>query len=154
MKEVTVYTVQAHQTWGTRNSVEYFEQVKDRWLVGIEDDDSATFVVPDHIELPVHHICRRVPPDGSMREEFIAIDRDLLRILSAITRSNADKLRQEVADLQSEVDQLCKDTASLQVENADLSVDLGNVKYRRNAFIDAPLWRRLWIAIRPGRYFT
>ena len=140
MREVTVYTVQAHQTWATRNSVEYFEQVKDRWLVGIEDDDSKTFIVPDHIELPVHRTCHRVPPDGSMQEKFIAIAPDLHGILSAIIRRDEAPLRQEVADLQKKNDRL---TA--------LYYDLES---RQDAFAAAPLWRRLWIAIRPRRYFT
>jgi len=163
VKEVTVYTVQAHQTWGTHSHVEYFEQVQMPPLIGVGDSDSKTFILPERIPLPerialkVHHINRPViSADGVQRrrDEFLAIDRDLLRVLEIVVRSNADELRREVADLQSEVDQLCKDTAGLQVENADLSVDLGNVKYRRNAFIDAPLWRRLWIAIRPRQHFT
>ena len=140
MREVTVYTVQAHQTWGISNHVDYFKQVQMPPLIGVGDNDSKTFILPERIELPVHHICRRVPPNGSTREEFIAIDRDLLRILSAITRSHADELRQQVADLQEKNDRL---TA--------LYYDLES---RQDAFRAAPLWRRLWIAIRPGRYFT
>ena len=29
-----------------------------------------------------------------------------------------------------------------------------DLESRQDAFRAAPLWRRLWIAIRPGRYFT
>lgn len=51
-----------------------------------------------------------------------------------------DKLRQEVADLQEKNDHL---TA--------LYYDLES---RQDAFRAAPLWRRLWIAIRPRQHFT
>ena len=149
MREVTVYTVQAHQTFATGSYVEYFKQVQMPPLLGVKDDDSKTFILPEDIPLPkrialkVHHINRLVmSADGVPRrqEEFLAIDRDLLRVLEIVVRSDAGELRQEVARLQKKHDHV---TA--------LYYDLES---RQDAFRAAPLWRRLWIAIRPGRYFT
>lgn len=142
MKEVTVYTVQAHQTWATNDYGEYFKQVQLPPLVGVGDNDSKTFISPERIVLPVHHICRHcLRADGTpqQQEEFIAIDRDLLRVLEMVIRSNENELQQEVATLQKKNNYV-----------ANLYYDL---KSQRDTFSTDPLWRRLWTAIRPGRLF-
>ena len=170
MREVTVYTVHAHQTWGTHSHAEYFEQVQMPPLIGVGDDGDKTFILPKciplpkRIALPVHHINRRVmSADGVQRrrDEFLAIDRDLLRVMEIVVRSNADELRQEVADLREEnaklqaaTDELNRKAKNLRHASDILSADLDSLESRQDAFKAAPLWRRLWIAIRPRQHFT
>ena len=50
--------------------------------------------------------------------------------------------------------ELQRENARLLTMNDCLTALYYDLEFRQDAFAAAPLWRRLWIAIRPRRYFT
>lgn len=103
-----------------------------------------------YTEMQAHHVVNQFGEDM-----FVSFDpkvEEIFRVCEAARRQEeVDKRYWETRDFKRIADNLADKYAKLEVRHVGLNFMLEGIQHQRRQFVDAPLWRRLWIALFPAK---